>query len=89
MHRNLDPADPGSRDPGFWIMQIPGSRIFFYPGDPGSRVLDPGEPGVRVLDPADPGSYILTSDFGLQTSDFRHQTSGVSRTDQGDRVEQN
>ena len=71
--RDLDPVDPGFRDPGIWVLQIldpgipdfgsciswiPGSRIF-YPGEPGSRVLNPVDSGSRVLDPGDSGSWIL------------------------------
>ena len=56
----MDPADPGSWDPGFWIMQILDHGITdLHPGDPGSRVLDPEEPGSHILDPVDPGSRIL------------------------------
>ena len=51
--------DSGIPEFGSCRSWIPGSRIFFYPGDPGSRVLDPADPGSRVLDPGDPGSRIL------------------------------
>ena len=55
----MAPADPGSRDPGFCILEIlDPSRVLDHE-EPGSRALDTGDPGSHILDPVVPGSRIL------------------------------